>query len=100
MTRNKRTALHRHKRGGKARMRVAAATIVAAVTPLALGAGAAHASTPIQPITVAGRVRVVFLPPSPCRPSESGGTRCIDIGSVAQIYLVPPSPCAGGVACL
>jgi hypothetical protein len=44
-------------------------------------------------------VHLTLLPPSPCRPSETGGARCVDIGGVAQVEFVPPSPCAGSVAC-
>ena len=83
-------------------IRTVAATLAGAGSLVLSGAMAASASAapvPTRTVTVANRLRLTLVPPSPCRPSESGGEQCIGVGRVAQVGLLPPSPCAGGVSC-
>ena len=66
--------------------RIAAVAGVATLLVLGAPIAAASAAPSVPPVAVGRTLRITFVPPSPCRPSEVGSTtRCVDVGRVAQI---------------
>jgi hypothetical protein len=66
--------------------RIAPVAGVAVLLILGAPMAAASAAPSVPPVAIGRAVRITFLPPSPCRPSEAGSaTRCVDVGAAVQI---------------